>query len=149
MAGFLMKTITAMVTTKGKTKGDGIMLPIRLVEAIESHRKGTGWPRSAIIWDLVTQGLFLIDPNHPELIVRQSPERLKILASAVDPFYDHADTRPGVLKGYNVSSTPSCRALVLSVDLVLLDLGDNPSYSQRIRKLIRLGVDRLLRGDIE
>jgi hypothetical protein len=149
MAGFLMKTTTATVTTKGKTKGDGIMLPILLVDAIDDTRSGTGWPRSAIIWDLVTQGLFLIDPNHPELIVRQSPERLKLLASAVDLFYDHADTRPGVLRGYNVSSTPSCRALVLSVGLDLLNLGDNPSYSQRIRKLIRLGVDRLLRGEVE
>jgi hypothetical protein len=139
-------TATVTTTFQGKPKGDGIMLPILLVEAIENHRKGTGLPRSAIVWDLVTQGFLSINPNQPELIVRQSPERLKALASTVDSFYDHADTRPGVLKGYNISSTPKCRALVLSVDL---DLGDNPSYAQRIRKLIRLGIDRLLKGDVE
>jgi hypothetical protein len=127
-------------------KGGGIMLPIRLVTEIEKHRKGSAWSRSAIIWDLVTQGVLEVVPDHPDLIVRQSPDRLKSLATTLDPFYDHTDTTPGVLKGYSVSTGPSDRALVFSIDL---DLGDNPSYALRIRYLIRLGIDRLLRGVVE
>jgi hypothetical protein len=123
-------------------KGGGIMLPILLVAAIEEHRKGSAWSRSAVIWDLVTQGVLEVAPDHPGLTVRQSPDRLKSLATTLDPFYDYADTTPGILKGYSVSTGPNDRALVFSIDL---DLGDNPSYALRIRKLIRLGIDRLLR----
>jgi hypothetical protein len=119
------------------------MLPVRMVEVIDRHRMGTSWSRSAIIWDLIYAGIKTIDPK--ALQERRHPiALLRAIALELDPILDPSDTSLGVLRGYGLSTIAVDRTLVRSI--AIDGIGDNPSYSLRLRKLVRLGVDRLITG---